>query len=581
MSSVLLLSSLLSSGVLGALQAPTELQVEQAVAPAAVNDHRPDFRARNQLSGSAADRFQIQVTTDPTFLTITHWNSAAPDGGTLFPGGVTVPNGSFSPDIPYGQGTANLLTVPMMDWNTTYYWQTRFGRNTTWSGFSAGSQFTLAAPFRSINQHQNNGSPTGDSWRFIGVPIAFGTTVPATELLDDVSLLYRLDEPSRTWIPMGPGDVLQGGRGYLAWGSPTAALDLFQGKVTPAPPRLPSDPNQGTTTPSYAFNNLYSFTTSAVPVGQEVIDGVPANEYRGNHLFANPFNAPLSWRSSTTNGPPYGHMARTNISFAIYKWDGTQYLTHNGVTNVGSAGEWIEPFQAVGIWVQAANHLLWIDSPPPASSGPAKPGSPGRASAPAVPPPDPERWALMIEAASGASLDTENAFGIDPEADDAWDVRDSEEPGQGNPPWVLVSFDHRSDWTVYPRKYTHDFRKTPLKAGDRVVWTFTVDGTTNLPATLTWPNHSGLPLNDWRFTLEDPATAATVDLSLATSYDTLPVNGPMTLTLTAERLKDAPPPPATGSGGGKGGSCALVGPELLLLCWIAGRMAGTMRRNGR
>lgn len=541
------------------LPPPTNLEVEQQTAPPAVTDHRPDFRARN-VSGGPVNRFHIQVTTDPTFATITHWNSAA---GIDFPGGGNVGNNAVCPEIPYGHGTTNLLTVPPLSWNTTYYWRIRFRRtNGNWTSFAA-SQFTMVAPSVSVSQHAGNGSPAGDSWRFIGVPIAFGTTVPATELLDDVAYLYRLDEPSRTWIPMGPGDVLEGGRGYLAWCSPATVLDLSQGKVTAAPPPVLNG-SGATTTPSYRLVNPFSFTTYSQPVGQEITDGVPANEYRGNHLFVNPFYAPLSWKSSTATGPPYGHLARAGISYAMYKWDGTQYRTYNGVTNIPPGEEWIEPFQAVGIWVQSASHELWINAPPPLTGGPQK-----TASVAAYTVPDPDRWALMLEARSGAALDTQNAFGLDPEADDAWDVRDSEEPGAGTDPWVLVSFDHRADWTVHPRKYTHDFRKTPLTAGSRVEWTFTVDGNTGQPATLTWPNLSELPTSDWRFVLEDPGAGVEVDLAQAASYDTPAVNGPMTLKLRAERLTDSPALSKGVPASGGGDSCGLLGPELLLLAvWL-------------
>jgi hypothetical protein len=555
--------------------------VEQQAAPPAVDDHRPDFRARNAVGGPV-NRFQIQVTTDPTFGTITHWNSKGPappnPDGVDIPNANNVGNGAFCPEIPYGEGTANLFSVPVLEWNTTYFWRIRFRRtNGVWSPF-ASSQFTMAAPAWSVAQQPGNGSPSGDSWRFIGVPIAFGTTVPATELLDDVPYLFRLDEPNRTWVPLGPGDVLRGGEGYLAWCPPTAVLDLSQGQVTPAPPPVLNGTG-ATTTPSYRLVNAFSFTTYSTPVGQEIADGVPANEYRGNHLFVNPFYAPLSWKSSTANGPPYGHVARAGISYAMYKWDGTQYRTYNGVTNVPPGEEWVAPFQAVGIWVQDANHELWINAPPPLSGGLQKTRPSGKSYAVAGPGgPDPDRWALILEARSGSALDTENAFGVDPQADDTWDVRDSEEPGSGTDPWVLVSFDHRSDWTVHPRRYTHDFRKTPLTAGSRVEWTFTVDGNTGQPATLSWTNFDQLPAGDWRFVLEDPAAAVSVDLSQAASYDTPPVNGPRTLKLRAERLVDSPalsvPPPGETGGASGGDSCGLLGIEVLLLAVLAARRGG-------
>lgn len=568
MTGVIIGSALFMSGFLSAQNPPTNLQAEQATNPTTVTDHRPDFRAQSNSGSPAATRFQIQVSTDPSFATVTHWNSPDPNGGTNFPGNVNVGNTVLSPEIPYGQGAANLLTVPLLDWNTTYFWRTRFGRNTaaSWSNFSANAQFTMAAPTRAISQHSNNGSSSGSSFRMIGVPIAFGTTVPASELLTEVPLLYRLDEATRTYTQLTASDVLEGGRGYFGWCDASTVLTLSQGKVTAGIPAVKNGAG-ATTTPSYVFNNTFSYTTLGAPTGQEITDGVPANEYRGNHLFANPFYAPISWRSSV-NGPTlYGHVARAGISFAMYKWDGTQYLTYNGVTHAGTAGEWIEPFQAVGIWVQSASHILQIDTPAPLTGG-AQKARLAASAAPTPPAPDPNSWHLRIEARSGAAIDTENAFGISTEADDAWDVRDSEEPGAGSATWLTVAFDHRSDWTTNPRKYTHDFRKTPLKAGDVVTWTFTVDGNTGLPATLTWPNLGDIPAGDWSFALEDPATSTTVNLGSTASYDTPAVNGPSTLILRATRLTDAPVAPAS-SGGGGGGSCGLLGLEGLLLAgWI-------------
>jgi hypothetical protein len=585
---VLIASAFIASGFLGAQAPPAPInpQTDQITTPTAVTHNRPDFEATNNFgAGQNATRFQIQLTTlsDPGFATPL-WTSAAPGGGTPFPGNVNVGNNSVCPPIPYGQGTANLLTLPLMSWNTSYLWQIKFGKTntlSTWSNFSAPAQFTMAAPTQLVSQQSNNGASGGYSWRFVGVPIPFGTTVPATELLSSVSPIYKLDEPTRTWIQLGGSDVLEGGRGYLAWASPTAVLNLTQGNVTAGIPPV-KDGTGATTTPSYTYTNYFSYTILSAPTGQEITDGVPANTYAGNVILANPFYAPISWRSSTTNGPPFGQIARLNISYAMYKWDGTQYLTYNGVTDVGTAGEWIDPFQAVGIWIQDASHQLWIDTPPPLGA-PNQQKAPLKVAAPAAP--DPDRWHLMMEARSGGAIDTENAFGIDPQADDAWDIRDSEEPGAGTPTWVLVYFDHRSDWTKYPKKYTHDFRNTPLHAGDEVVWKFTVDGNTNLPATLTWPNLSSLPNGDWQYTLEDPAKSAVVNLSLASSYDTLPVSGPSVLVLRATRLKDSSAlaaPSAGGSpgGGGGGGSCGLLGPEGLLVAgWILGRRAAKMGRR--
>ena len=576
-------SAILVSGLFAAQAAPTTLQTEQTTSPPAVTDHLPEFRFLNS-SGFTVNRFQIQVTTNSALLPtspdtmITHWNSAGMPNGTAFPGGANLANNGTTPEIPYGQGTSPLTAVPLLDWNTVFYWRAKVRRSTgggNWSPFSATAQFTMAAPTRAIAQHSNNGSASGASWRVIGVPIAIGTTVPATELLTEVPLMYRLDEPTRTWTQLTAADTLQGGRGYLAWCDANAVLTLSQGKVMAGIPAT-IDGLGVTTTPSYNYTNSFTYTLLGAPAGQEITDGVPANSYAGNHLFANPFYAPISWRSSTQPpvGSPFGHMARAGISFAMYKWNGTQYLTYNSQTDTGNAGDTIEPFQAVGIWVQDANNTLWINTPAPLTGGSQK--STFATSAAATPPaPDADRWRLMIEARSGAAIDTENAFGIDPQADDAWDVRDSEEPGAGSPSWVLVSIDHRSDWTKYPRKYTHDFKKTPTRAGDEVVWTFMVDGNTGLPATLTWPNLADIPAGEWTFTLEDPATSTVLDLSTASSYDTQAVNGPSTMTLRATRLKDAPTSAPTGGSSG-GGGCGLLGLDGILLA--AALLARRLRR---
>lgn len=549
----------------GTLPPPTVLEAEQAVNPTTVTDHRPDFRARNPLAGNA-NRYQIQVTTgaDAGFATPL-WSSAAAPGGTGF--GNVAP-GAMSSEIPFGT-TATLSTM-QLDWGASYRWRIAMGSSgniSSWTSFSTvPATFTMASPTTNLNQHQINGSTSAPSWRFIGVPIAIGTTVPASELLDDVPVLYRLDEATRTWIQLNLGDVLQGGHGYLGWASPNTVLTLSQGKVMAGIPPVKAG-NGRTTTPSYTFTNTFSRTTQPGPMGSEITDGVGANGYIGNHLFANPFYTRLSWRKSNVNPAPFGHVGRTNISALMYKWDGTQYLTFNGTSGAGTAGEWIEPFQAVGILILPGTSVLTIDFPAtPLTGGPQK-ASPSLM-APALPASDPDRWHLMLEARSGAAIDTENAFGIDPEASNDWDERDSEDPGVGTTTWLNVHVDHRTGWGEYSRKYTHEFRQTPLKAGDVVTWTVTVDGNTGLPATLTWPNLSDIPADDWKLTLEDPATSTLVDLSGTASYDTAPVNGPSTLTLRATRLKDAPTAPSSGGGGG----CGLLGLEALVVAgWMFAR----------
>jgi len=212
--------------------------------------------------------------------------------------------------------------------------------------------------------------------------------------------------------------VLEGGRGYLGWCDASTLLTLGQGKVTAGIP--PTKSGNVTQTPSYRFIDRWTFTSLPAPAGQEITDGVPANTYAGNHLITNPFYAPISWRSSTQppNGTPFGQMARLGISYAMYKWDGTQYLTYKQPVGHRKRRRYHRAISAVGIWVHDANNELWFDTPPTVNGGIQKGLLAAVPSVPAAP--DPDSWHLMMEARSGTAIDTENAFGIDPQADDAW-----------------------------------------------------------------------------------------------------------------------------------------------------------------
>jgi hypothetical protein len=465
---------------------PSNLEVERTAAPASVGDNTPDFRA--MVTGAQATRYRIQVQKGTTNIWSRGWTA------------MTATNpGAYCPEIAYAGGTALL-------WNTPYRWRIGFA-NTRTGPWSPYAPFTMAAP-SGIASGNGNGSPGGASWRFIGVPIRVGTTVPASELLDDVSVLYRVDEPTRAWVPMASGDVLEGGRGYLAWTAAGAPLDLFQGTVA-----------------SGVQRRSFPYTTLAAPAGQEVIDGVAANSYRGNCLACNPFNAAISWDTPARGG----HVSRQNISAAYWKWDGTQYLTYNASSRTGPAGPAIAPFQAFGIIALGATNRLSISQPPPTTGAPkllAKTLTPS-----------PNRWGLNLEVRSSTALDTDTVAGIDFESHEAWDERDTEEPGAGTATWVLASFDHK-DWSVNPRSYTHDFRPTPVNAGDEVSWTLTLDGNTNAAATVTWPGVASIPSSEWALTLEDPAAGTSADLLADSSLDVAAVNGPRTLVLRARRLAD-------------------------------------------
>jgi hypothetical protein len=556
------ISLLWAATLAGSLQAPDTLQVNEQTNPTGVT--KPDFRATNRMvSTQPAVGFEIHVSTSSSltaggvFTTITHWDS--PVGLATSPGTILVNPGrigqiSFSPfgyvfepvpapqdvatvEVPYGWGGGTVLNP--LQWNTSYFWQMRLWRpnggsgNYGNSGWSAPASFTMGQP-SALAAANGNGSPTDLSWRFVALPIQPGTTVPASELLDDVLFLYKLDEPTRSWILItSPAENLVGGQGYLAWTSASAVLDLNQGNVAHGD-----------------FTRSFSYTTSAVPLGNEAT----ANEFRGNHLLGNPYNTSIDWdwvvRFEWLFSPPAAGTyvsregdvqywgatpfpASPTVSASYFKWDGTQYLTYNGVTRLGGAGPTIAPFQAVGIVaLDPAAQIQFREPPPKSGVGVGKAAAAAKIGGPAG---NANRWGLTLAVASAGALDTENIVGVDFEAQDDWDLRDSEEPGPFNATWVLLSMDH-SSWAVYPRLYTHDFRKTPSGINDEVVWTLTLDGNTGQPATLSWPDFT--PTADWSFTLEDPGAGASVDLGAASSYDTAAVNGKSTLLLRARRLTE-------------------------------------------
>jgi hypothetical protein len=493
---------------LPALSPPSALQVELLANPTSVQEGTPRFSAIHNSSGSpppAASRFQIQVSTDPSFAAMTHWNS--PAAGTLFLGGVTVPGGQRSPQVRYGSGGHQGGAVPLLSWNAPYAWRARFldvdGND---SGFSTEpATFRMASPSASVSAN-GNGAPGADSWRFIGVPIAVGSTVPATELLEHSPFVYRWDEPGRSWVALGAGDVLEGGRGYLVWASPSLTVDLKSGAVALG---------------SQAVD--LSYTTLAVPTGAEVVEAKPANWFRGAHFLCNPFNGPISW-----NDPTLGHVDKTNLSKTYTKWDGTQYLTYSSETQLGSAGPLIGRFQAFGV-----NVLSDTPGPDVVVQDASVVASPLSVSGS-----DANAWSLNLVARTGAAVDSENYLGVHPRAQDAWDARDAEEPGHGATTWVLLYFDH-TGWPARGRWYTHDFRKTPLAAGAEVVWTATVESNASAPVTVAWPDAGLLPLSDWAVTVEDPAGGGPLDLATTPSIEVDARGGPRTLVFKAVRLTNA------------------------------------------
>lgn len=510
---------------------PTNLRVEGSQTPPPVVDNSPDFDARNNLVNTA-DRFLIEVSSPTGFV----WNTGAAIDFTAN-GMLDVPSGTQSGPIRYGLGGGSTR----LTWNQAYTWRIQFRNNNATRPWSAVSQFTMAAP-SAVSSANGNGAPAMNSWRMVGVPVQEGTTVPASELLDDTNLLYRWEEPTRTWVPVGSGDLLEGGQGYLAYTIPSGLFDLGQGTVA-----------SGTQVIALPYTSLPQAT------GQEIVEGMGPDAFAGNHLLSNPFNAPIHWG-------PGGNVFKAGVSTTYHKWDGTQYLVYNSSGGgAGNAGPIIAPFQGFGAVANSSGGFLIITQPAPLTGPP-------RAVAKSAP--NANVWHLEITAQTpGGAIDTENIAGVDTASSDAWDERDSEEPGAGATSWVLVSFEHW-DWATNPRRYTHDFRNTPLKAGDVITWDLTVASNTNEVVTLAWPNIAQVPTSDWRYTLEDPGTGATYDLSATSSAQVGPLNGTYPMVLRATRLVDY-----TAEGTSKGGYCGLLGPEFLILFFLRPRRRGKMKNS--
>jgi len=118
--------------------APTDLLCEGATDPQKVTDFTSEFSAvHTDNDGDNALYYQIQVSTDNTFVTVSHWDS----GQTLFAS--PVENNTRCPDITYGGS--------VLDRGVTYYWRIRFYDN-------AGSKYT-APPWSAVANFRLNQLP--------------------------------------------------------------------------------------------------------------------------------------------------------------------------------------------------------------------------------------------------------------------------------------------------------------------------------------------------------------------------------------------------------------------------------------
>ncbi len=131
--------------------------------------------------GDIANMARIQVSTDPTFSSITHWDS----------GWAAITNviaGNRSADIEYGNfGNASTLSLAMDDGNVMYYWRIAFQDDSSDQGvFSSPASFSL---LDIPNQ------PTGlAATKVSGTPDTFTLSWLDTATMEDTFELERRDD---------------------------------------------------------------------------------------------------------------------------------------------------------------------------------------------------------------------------------------------------------------------------------------------------------------------------------------------------------------------------------------------------
>ena len=138
-----------------------------AASPASVSgDFTPEFSAiYNHTDGvDVSTSFHIQVSTDNTFATVTHWDSGS--GGTTM---AATGAGSRSPDLTY-------RGAPLSGFGT-YYWRIRFFSSAAAaSPYGAVSQFTVL-PAPAVISAPPDGSTTSDPTPTLAGTVFAGATI--------------------------------------------------------------------------------------------------------------------------------------------------------------------------------------------------------------------------------------------------------------------------------------------------------------------------------------------------------------------------------------------------------------------
>lgn len=512
----------LSSGG-GSSTAPTALTVTSLSSPT------PAFSARhNDPQADAANKRRIQV--GPTLASVTGetgllWNEAA--------AGVAVANvlaGTQSPGYAYGGST--------LSWNTTYYWRLKFWDVGAAEGdWSAVSTFTMGTPSVTL--------PNPAGWQMVTAPS--GTAVAASAL--GGGTFYHWNEATRSYESVA---TLEPGTGYFWSGSGTMSL------------------GSGTAVGGARLIGGLTSTDLATPAGMESTE----DEYAGWHMIGNVYNGSIDWDAI------YDGSFTTNLEATYYKWDGTQYISYNAVTNSGTAGATIGKFQA-----------FWVHTVPLGATGSVTLQAPGSFGEPAVPVPfSSDWWLLQIAAeAAGGLRDDSTWVGVHSLGDTGWDVRDGSDPGTLAAPYINVYLD-RPDLQGYGGRLQQDIRAP----ADSIEWILTVEAdVVPLAVTLTWPNLDQIPA-EWGLSLDG------LDLRAAAGFTYTQTQPTQTLTVRAtrtsapaetvpvaasEEASASPAPTATvaeaassspSGGGGSSGGCSASGTAAPSPAWMAALLAALL-----
>jgi|GEM_PF-6326463 len=292
--------------------APTNLLAEQASNPINVLDSRPEFSARHSDPDTdSANAFWIQVSTDSTFATVTHWDS---NWVALAP---VLANNTQSADQNYGGS--------FMTWSLQYFWRIRFRDvNGVTGNWSSTANFTLGVPSVTL---PNNG------WNMVTVP-RFDNASVNTVFGDDIPgvVVYEWNETARSWQQTL---TIQPGRGYLIFSS-ASFVDTDTGTA-----------RWGDLT----ISNL-AYTTLGAPTQYETA----TNQFRGWHVIGHPFNPSANW--TTIWG------GSTNLGDTYQYWNGSTYVWYdaNPPTD-GGAGNAVPAWRGIWINVTAATNTIVLPNP--------------------------------------------------------------------------------------------------------------------------------------------------------------------------------------------------------------------------